>query len=293
MSSIYTKPIVFSVVALVVILIGSAVTAFCPLIRADMHPKLRSLETYTPIELAGRDIYQREGCSLCHTQTVRPLKSDVLRYGGAYSLAGESAYERPFLWGSRRTGPDLARVGNKYSDDWHLKHFVEPRHFYEKSNMPSYYWLENAKTDAKATESHMKTLGFEYEASDIEALADTTELEALTAYIQQLGKYADERPYLVTVSEDDYINYNNTVKGKPETLAAGSKLYRRECAGCHGANGEGYIASDILKSYGDVMDEMYSFMTIANGMEGMMPGFINTMTYDQVASLVEYIATIE
>jgi cytochrome c oxidase cbb3-type subunit 2 len=293
MSSIYAKPIVFSVVALVVILIGSVVTAFYPLIRADMHPKLGSLESYTPIELAGRDIYQKEGCSLCHTQTVRPLKSDVLRYGGAYSFAGESAYERPFLWGSRRTGPDLARVGNKYSDDWHLKHFVDPRHFYEKSNMPSYYWLENVKVNAKATESHMKTLGFKYKASDIDALADTTELEALTAYMQQLGKYVDERPYLVTVSEDDYMNYNNTVKSKPETLSIGSGLYKRECAGCHGANGEGYIASDILKGYSDVMDEMYSFMTIANGIEGMMPGFINTMTYDQVASLVEHIATIE
>lgn len=106
---IYRKPIMFTIVATVVILIGTAFTMFIPMFTEGMHPKLENLKPYTPLELAGRDIYQREGCHYCHTQTVRPLKAEVMRYG-EYSKAGEFAYERPFLWGSKRTGPDLSLI---------------------------------------------------------------------------------------------------------------------------------------------------------------------------------------
>ena len=108
--AIYRKPIMFTIMAAVVILIGTAVTMFIPMLTPQMHPKLEGLQPFTALQLAGRDIYQREGCSNCHTQTVRPLKSEVMRYG-EYSKAGEFAYDRPFLWGSKRTGPDLARIG--------------------------------------------------------------------------------------------------------------------------------------------------------------------------------------
>src|SRR5512140_3885031 len=153
--NLYNKPILFAIVAAVVILIGTVVTMFIPMLTPEMHPKLANLKPYTALQLAGKDIYQREGCNNCHTQTVRPLKTEVMRYG-EYSKAGEFAYDRPFLWGSKRTGPDIARVGGKYTDKWHYKHFNDPRAFFDKTNMPAYAWLKNNKLDAKDVEAHMK-----------------------------------------------------------------------------------------------------------------------------------------
>ncbi|MDR0454830.1 MAG: cbb3-type cytochrome c oxidase subunit II [Deferribacteraceae bacterium] len=285
-NSIYSKPVTFSVIALVAILVGSIVTAFYPLARDEMHPKLDTLKQYTALELAGRDIYQREGCSVCHTQTVRPLKTDVLRYGD-YSKAGENAYERPFLWGSRRVGPDLARIGGKYSDEWHNQHFLDPRKFAAKSNMPVYPWLENVNLNPTTVESHMKALNFSYTMDEIVALSDKTELEALTAYMQFIGTSVDKFS-LVVFSEDDYAEYNNIVKGKPEAAVRGKSVYLSECSGCHGKRGEGDLAMPLAE-YGEDMDEMTAFMTIANGLDGFMPGFINTMTKDQIAGIVEYL----
>ena len=123
---LYRKPIMFAIVATVVIRVGTIVTMFYPMFPEGMHPKLDNLKPYTALQLAGKDIYMREGCNNCHTQTVRPLKTEVMRYG-EYSKAGEFAYDRPFLWGSKRTGPDLARIGGKYPDAWHYQHFENPQ----------------------------------------------------------------------------------------------------------------------------------------------------------------------
>ena len=144
---IYKKPITLAIMATVAILIGSVVTMAYPMLRADMHPRLETLRPFTPLQLAGRDIYQREGCVGCHTQTIRPLPSEVARYGD-YSKAGEFAYDHPFLWGSKRTGPDLAREGGLRPDGWHYQHYASPQALFPRSNMPAYGWLKGRPLDA-------------------------------------------------------------------------------------------------------------------------------------------------
>ena len=148
---------------------------------------------YTALRLAGRDIYQREGCVGCHSQQIRTLRSEVERYG-PYSLAGESVFDRPFLWGSKRTGPDLARVGARYSDDWHRIHLRNPRDVVPESNMPGYPWLQQSAADASSIQSHMaamRHLGVPYTDEMIaeapKELEGKTEEDALIAYLQGLG----------------------------------------------------------------------------------------------------------
>src|SRR5512135_302461 len=165
---IYRKPILFSVVALLVILAGTVATMFYPMVRQDMHPKLDALRAFTPLELAGRDIYQREGCMGCHTQTVRPLASEVARYGD-YSKVGEFAYDRPHLWGSKRTGPDLAREGGLRPNDWHQRHFENPRALVPKSNMPSYAFLKRAKLEPATVKAHYRALASVYRPGEFAA----------------------------------------------------------------------------------------------------------------------------
>lgn len=154
---------------------------------------VEGLKPLTAVELEGRDIYIREGCHVCHTQMVRPLRAEVERYGH-YSVAGESVYEHPFLWGSKRTGPDLARVGGRYSDTWHKAHLYNPRNVVPESNMPEFPWLFDAILDGKETPKKMKALrsvGVPYTDEDIagaqDAVAGTTEIDALVEYLQQLG----------------------------------------------------------------------------------------------------------
>lgn len=151
------------------------------------------LQPLNAVQLEGRDIYIREGCHVCHTQMIRALRSETARYGH-YSVAGEHVYERPFLWGSKRTGPDLARVGGRYPDEWHRMHLYNPRDVVPASNMPSYPWLFERILDGKDTPAKMRTLrklGVPYSDADIEgateAVAGTPEIEALVAYLQQLG----------------------------------------------------------------------------------------------------------
>jgi cytochrome c oxidase cbb3-type subunit 2 len=153
------------------------------------------MKPYPPLELAGRDVYLREGCYLCHSQMIRTLASEVQRYGH-YSEAGESAYDHPFQWGSKRTGPDLARVGGKYSDDWHRIHLNNPRDVVPESIMPGFPWLSKATLDPAEIESHMHGLakvGLPYTAADYKSVAEAvkgkTEMDALIAYLQGLGKY--------------------------------------------------------------------------------------------------------
>lgn len=212
---ITSKPVVFAILSAVVILIGTTVTVFVPLFMPSTQPVSAAIKPYTAVELEGRDIYMREGCNNCHTQTVRPLRTEVLRYG-EYSKAEEFAYDRPFLWGSRRTGPDLNRVGGKYPDAWHYKHMQSPQGMFEQSNMPPYGWL--AKNRLDTTYSYKKTsiLGYGYSENDVrqqiaqyhatvtdgtysskesrdqvtppELRQELTEMDAMIAYLQKLGR---------------------------------------------------------------------------------------------------------
>lgn len=160
---------------------------------------VEGLEPYSPLALEGRDIYVREGCYLCHSQMVRPMRAETERYGH-YSVAGEFVYDRPFLWGSKRTGPDLARVGKRYSDDWHRAHLYNPRDLVPESNMPAYPWLFENEIDGERTEKKLKTLrklGHPYSDADIagaaEAVAGKKEIDALVAYLQGLGTLIQSR----------------------------------------------------------------------------------------------------
>ena len=151
------------------------------------------VKPYDALRLAGKDIYVREGCYLCHSQMIRALRAETQRYGH-YSTAEESVYDRPFQWGSKRTGPDLARVGGKYSDVWQSMHLISPRQLVPESNMPNYPWLEHAPLDAVDIQARMRTLrklGDPYTDAEITAapaaLAGKTEMDALVAYLQGLG----------------------------------------------------------------------------------------------------------
>ena len=165
-----------------------------PLIFGNqVNQPAEGVKPYTALHLAGRDVYVREGCYVCHSQMVRPFRSETERYG-PYSVAGESVYDRPFQWGSKRTGPDLARVGGRYSDDWHLIHLMNPRDVVPESNMPAFPWLAEATLDGELIQKKMKvlqTLGDPYSDEEIEAAAAAvegkTEMEALIAYLQGLG----------------------------------------------------------------------------------------------------------
>ncbi|MBB5207118.1 cytochrome-c oxidase, cbb3-type subunit II [Chiayiivirga flava] len=163
--------------------------------QAEAIEPLPGVKPYPALELAGRDIYVREGCYNCHSQMIRTLRFETERYGH-YSLAGESVYDRPFQWGSKRTGPDLARVGGRYSDDWHRVHLTDPRAVVPESNMPSFPWLADAAVSADEVTSRMRALqgiGDPYTDQDIDgaaaAVAGRSELDAVVAYLQGLGKH--------------------------------------------------------------------------------------------------------
>lgn len=164
--------------------------------QAEAIKPLPGIKPYPALQLAGRDVYIREGCYGCHSQMVRTLRFETERYGH-YSLAGESVYDRPFQWGSKRTGPDLARVGGRYSDDWHRVHLVDPRAVVPESNMPAFPWLEKNLVDGAEITAHMRALrrlGDPYSDAEIAAAANDvagkTELDAVVAYLQGLGTHA-------------------------------------------------------------------------------------------------------
>jgi cytochrome c oxidase cbb3-type subunit 2 len=185
-----------AVLVAVVIAVGGLVEIVPLMFQAQVIEPAPGLKPYPPLELAGRDVYVREGCYNCHSQMIRTLASEVQRYGH-YSVAGESVYDRPFQWGSKRTGPDLARVGGRYSDDWHRVHLTDPRAVVPESNMPSFPWLADAPLDGERITAHMralKTLGDPYTDAQIANAANDvrgkTELDAVVAYLQGLGKHA-------------------------------------------------------------------------------------------------------
>jgi|SRR6476619_6977179 len=163
--------------------------------QAETIEPLPGVKPYPALQLAGRDVYVREGCYNCHSQMIRTLRFETERYGH-YSLAGESVYDRPFQWGSKRTGPDLARVGGRYSDDWHRVHLNNPRDVVPESNMPSFPWLGRNAVDGATIQRHMRalqTLGDPYTDAEIAKaesdVAGKTELDAVVAYLQALGKH--------------------------------------------------------------------------------------------------------
>ncbi len=181
------------VLILVVISVGGLVQIVPLFFMHSTTEPVEGLLPYSPLTLTGRDIYVREGCYLCHSQMIRPFRAETERYGH-YSLAGEFVYDRPFQWGSKRTGPDLHRVGGRYSDEWHRVHLVNPRDVVPESIMPGYPWLESTLIDAGDISQKMtvlRNLGAPYTDEEISgaeaALAGKTELDALVAYLQGLG----------------------------------------------------------------------------------------------------------
>ncbi|PWW39181.1 cytochrome c oxidase cbb3-type subunit 2 [Idiomarina loihiensis] len=182
-----------SILMIIAVSIGGLVEITPLLFQNQTNEPIKGLQPYTALELEGRDIYMREGCNNCHSQMIRPFRAETERYGH-YSLAGEHVWEFPHLWGSKRTGPDLARVGDRYSDEWHHVHLMNPRNVVPESNMPAFPWLAENKLTGKYTAKKMevmRTLGVPYEDEDIagakEAVQGKTEMEALIAYLQSLG----------------------------------------------------------------------------------------------------------
>ena len=176
-----------------VVSIGGLVEIVPLLFSSQVNDPAPGTQPYTAMQLAGRDVYIREGCYGCHSQMIRPFRAETERYGH-YSLAGESVYDRPFQFGSKRTGPDLARVGGRYSDEWHRLHLINPRNLVPESNMPAYPWLAEREVDGRAIVKRMlalKTLGHPYTEEQIAAaekdLAGKTEMDAMIAYLQGLG----------------------------------------------------------------------------------------------------------
>jgi cytochrome c oxidase cbb3-type subunit 2 len=181
------------VLILIVVSIGGLVQIVPLFFQQSTTEAVAGLEPYSPLRLVGRDVYVREGCYVCHSQMIRPFRAETERYGH-YSVAGEYVYDRPFQWGSKRTGPDLARVGGRYSDEWHRVHLVDPRDVVPESIMPGYPWLEKNAADASDIKKKMEVLrllGAPYSDAQIEsapqALEGKTEMDAIIAYLQGMG----------------------------------------------------------------------------------------------------------
>jgi cytochrome c oxidase cbb3-type subunit II len=190
---IETNNFLMIVLILLVLLVGGLVEIVPLFFQKSTTEPVKGLIPYTALQLAGRDIYVREGCYNCHSQMIRPFRAETLRYGH-YSVAGEFVYDHPFQWGSKRTGPDLHRVGGKYSDQWHRDHLNNPRDLVPESNMPAYPWLLKDVVDSASMPAHMKALrivGVPYTdeqiAKSAEDIKGKTEVEAVIAYLQVLG----------------------------------------------------------------------------------------------------------
>ena len=268
---IYSKPIVFTLAVTATVLAGSIVMMAYPMMRPEMHPKLENLRPFTPLQLAGRDIYQREGCVGCHTQTIRPLPSEVARYGD-YSKAGEFAYDHPFLWGSKRTGPDLAREGGLRPDGWHYQHYANPQALFPKSNMPKYAFLKGRPLDPGEVAAHLAALGAVHPELKVDlaavqaSLAGKDELDALVAYTQWLGHAVARRQ---GGSAD--LDLENPLAHDTQAVVVGKKLFTENCAVCHGDEAQGtegvapsLIDDQFLGEKGDLPDGAY-FAIISGG----------------------------
>jgi cytochrome c oxidase cbb3-type subunit 2 len=192
-ASVETNNFLMIVLILIAVAFGGLVEIVPLFFQKSTTEPVTGVKPYTALQLAGRDVYIREGCYNCHSQMIRPFRAETLRYGH-YSVAGESVYDHPFQWGSKRTGPDLARVGGKYSDEWHRVHLNNPRDVVPESNMPEYPWLSKNLVDAAQVPANMNALrkvGVPYTDEEIAKAAEDvtgkTELEAVIAYLQGLG----------------------------------------------------------------------------------------------------------
>ena len=192
--TIETNNFLMIVLIVMVIAVGGLVEIVPLFFQKSTTQPIQGVEPYGALQLVGRDIYLREGCYNCHSQMIRPFRAETLRYGH-YSVAGEFVYDHPFQWGSKRTGPDLHRVGGKYSDEWHRIHLNNPRDLVPESNMPAYSWLEKSTLDPAGVAPRMRalrTVGVPYTDEQItaapELLKDKTEMDALVAYLQVLGR---------------------------------------------------------------------------------------------------------
>jgi cytochrome c oxidase cbb3-type subunit 2 len=190
---IETNNFLMIILIVLVIAVGGLVEIVPLFFQKSTTQPVEGLKPYTALQLAGRDVYVKEGCYNCHSQMIRPFHAETMRYGH-YSLAGEFVYDRPFQWGSKRTGPDLARVGGRYSDEWHRIHLINPRDLVPESNMPPYPWLATKTVDAEVMPARMRalrTLGAPYTdqeiAESVDAVKGKTEIEAVIAYLQSLG----------------------------------------------------------------------------------------------------------
>jgi cytochrome c oxidase cbb3-type subunit 2 len=190
---IETNNFLMIVLIVLVLAVGGLVEIVPLFFQKSTTQPVEGLKPYTALQVAGRDVYVREGCYNCHSQMIRPFQAETLRYGH-YSLAGEFVYDRPFQWGSKRTGPDLARVGGRYSDEWHRIHLVNPRDLVPESNMPAYPWLEKSAVAADGIPARMtvlRQLGAPYTDEEIAKAAEDvkgkTELDAVISHLQVLG----------------------------------------------------------------------------------------------------------
>lgn len=304
---IYQNPILLAVMATVTILIGSVVTMAYPMLRSDMHPKLDNLKPLTALQLAGRDVYQREGCNNCHTQMIRPLPSEVARYGD-FSRAGEHAYEHPFLWGSKRTGPDLSREGGLRPDKWHYDHMANPQAFFARSNMPSYAFLKGRMLDAEEVTAHLAALAvmhpeYKPDPAKVKAeLAGKDEMDAMVAYLQQIGTAVQRRKAgAVDLAQANPFANDKAARKK------GHKLFAENCAVCHGDEAEGVegvapslIDDRFLEVDGDMPDAAY-FAIIEGGSDakaalgrpglkdGGMTAFGGQLPKDDVWSIIAWL----
>jgi cytochrome c oxidase cbb3-type subunit 2 len=190
---IETNNFLMIVLIFIVLAVGGLVEIVPLFFQRSTTEPIKGLQPYTALQVVGRDVYQREGCYNCHSQMIRPFRAETLRYG-PYSVAGEFVYDHPFQWGSKRTGPDLHRVGGKYSDEWHRIHLNNPRDLVPESNMPAYSWLEKATVNDATIQAHMKGLravGTPYTDEQIASapaeVKGKTEMDAVIAYLQVLG----------------------------------------------------------------------------------------------------------
>jgi cytochrome c oxidase cbb3-type subunit 2 len=322
LDSLYEKPVLFAIAAVVVISVGTLVTTFIPLFLPSTQPVSPLITPYTAVETEGRDIYIREGCNNCHTQTVRPTRTEVARYGD-YSKPEESAWDRPFLWGSRRTGPDLARAGGKYPDAWHYRHMANPQAMFDMSNMPAYPWLAKKKLDTSLTARKVKVLGYGYDGPEVARQLDAfrqtvtapsypsaqvrsqvtpvalrgeiTELDAIVAYLQKLGrdlKAAQKSAAGPAIA--DAAETKNPYSGNRAAEAEGERIFKENCRSCHGEKGAGGFGPKLattVHKFGGSDPEL--FASVAGGRPGGMPAFLPQLGKDRVWKAVAYIRHLE
>ncbi|MHB8123339.1 MAG: cbb3-type cytochrome c oxidase subunit II [Desulfuromonadaceae bacterium] len=284
------NPVIFIILAFVVIMVGTTVTMIAPFKWINGPEDLiAEVKPYTPLQQEGRDIYMREGCNNCHSQTVRTLAADVERYGygGTYSKSGEFVYDRPHLWGSRRTGPDLARIGLKYPDAkgaWHRKHMDNPQSVVPASNMPAYAFL-NVPLDTTYSERKMKLLAFAYSQADLDELKGKTEMDAIVAYMRKLGTDIPVKKVATATqapaATSNPFNDLKTIKEEAESL------YKQHCASCHGDKREGTLGPDLR---GSAKSDTELFKDISQGVEDNgMPSFSDSLDEQKIWKLVTLI----